>query len=703
MTDALDSPGFSKKLLSRLLQLPEGPCLDFKAEVIRLDSDKKKHNFVRHLVAFANIARRTGKPCYIVFGIPDIHPIPPDIDDTRNQYASKDKPKFWDIPNLSIHKKQTDGVFQVYQDLAKEYIGPQCPDFEIHYGVYKEKFISYLEVKCSNTTAPFKLKQPIENYPSGSVFVRYGSSSLQLASSEVNNLLSISEVVYLRPLEWMELINYHRSKDFKEVQELPKIELLTPESDSVKTLIEKSLQKEEKSILVVGAAGSGKSIMLRQLSYLISNYHNLELISSRPEFGSDQDTLVEEPIFIKDLEAIPSEKVPFFVELRDLATFNSLEEIDAYFVKRFNETLRTNIKTISSFINISGTKWVFLIDGLDEVRNRERVGSIFREWIRMLPENVQVVLTSRPYCVGENLCKTTIEISSLSNDQIIELIKLRTILIANSNELDILIYSSVNDLLSSKPNIFEFLRRPRALEGLITYFSSRKSFLASIDQDKVNSNIRRSKIVSDKGYVLVNSDLPKVTANDLLFDEEVNMPVYTLPEDSDTLTFSLGTVIQFVVSHLCEIEVKRQAEFGIDAKLVSEKSVHKIEEISWLTNWDAMKFKHKEDRDNEDEYLSWNEFIGFVKRERYPFFLFSDIYSRCFFAADYGFSVIEEDSVVKKEFFTNRRRTNYPIILEIYNDLRKSNGKQPFSSYSRRFVWIQLIELFKGIKTAVSW
>jgi len=692
------SSDFSRELLEKMLHSPEKPSCDFKQEVIRLDTDEKRDKFIRHLVAFANTARRTGKPCHIIFGVSENGQNI--LYDTRDQFASKNEPEYWSGDKVSIHKKQTDGIQEVYLNIATDFIDPQCPDIELHYGIFHDIFLSYLEIKPSYTKTPFQTKKPISRYPAKTVFMRYGSRSLPLNPEEADSLASASEIVYLKPVKWRDLIHFHLVGKFKEESERPKIDLLTTNGDSLISAVLQALSDNAKSILVVGAAGSGKSVFLRYLASILASHHNLDALASMPELGYPDVGPVKEQVSIKDLEGVPSEKIPLYIELRELSTFNSVEEIDTYLIKQISEILQVQIKSRDALINTPETRWIFLVDGLDEIRNREKVAPIFREWVQLLPKNVQIVLTSRPHCVEENLCQAFIELAPLKDIQVDELIKLRTTLRDAVTEYELAIYDEICSLLGEKPELYEVFRRLRSLDGLIAFFSSRDNFLARNDQDDVVPSLPRK--FSPKTYSKVlgtsTSKLPVVKASDLISSGVLEYDEDGGDDSNLEFFYNLGLAIRSVVDYLCKVEVKRQAEFGINAALQSEKSLYKLSKISWVTNWDNLRFKY--DGDNDD-ILSWSEFIGFMKRERYPFFLFSDIYLRCFFAADYGCRV-EEEELARKAFIQNREKLNFSIVFELFNDLRISNGMQPIEIETRSYIWTRLIGLFKMTKTAVN-
>ena len=50
------------------------------------------------MIAFANVARRVGQPCYVLFGVDEGDNRK--FIDVRTQYPGRNKPKGWDNPNV---------------------------------------------------------------------------------------------------------------------------------------------------------------------------------------------------------------------------------------------------------------------------------------------------------------------------------------------------------------------------------------------------------------------------------------------------------------------------------------------------------------------------------------------------------------------------------------------------------------------------
>lgn len=157
LSDAfLIEPSWFKRVVERWA---EGPRLDFKEMVYRLDSEDAKAKFTRHLIAFANVARRTGKSCFIVFGIEDANRTQSHWHDVRNQCATGLPPHWWNDPSTSIHTKQIDGVLEPIRRVAEIWIEPAVPDLHLRYGEVESIFVSCLEIRPTRTSTPFRSKR----------------------------------------------------------------------------------------------------------------------------------------------------------------------------------------------------------------------------------------------------------------------------------------------------------------------------------------------------------------------------------------------------------------------------------------------------------------------------------------------------------------------------------------------------------------
>jgi len=148
----------------------------------KLDSARSQYDFASDLIAFANVSRRIGKPCWIVFGVNDLTR---QLSQTLIQeYPGKNKPKGWDEPSVSLLSKQSDGVEKVFRDIAKEWIEPE-PEIELEFGFLEDHFVSFLKISPNYPMEPFHLRKEIifekdgkeRKYDKGSVFVRKTSST----------------------------------------------------------------------------------------------------------------------------------------------------------------------------------------------------------------------------------------------------------------------------------------------------------------------------------------------------------------------------------------------------------------------------------------------------------------------------------------------------------------------------------------------
>jgi len=126
----------------------EGPFIDFKRDWadILSEPDKTFRKLVRHVIAFANVAYRTGIPCRFVFGVDD---------KTRQIYSIKDvypgaPPKGKDSSGMAIDHLMNDGVLLPIEIELDKWIGPEVPELSLEYGEIDDcgetKLVAWLQV-----------------------------------------------------------------------------------------------------------------------------------------------------------------------------------------------------------------------------------------------------------------------------------------------------------------------------------------------------------------------------------------------------------------------------------------------------------------------------------------------------------------------------------------------------------------------------
>ena len=383
--------------------------LDIKAKMYKLDSNCRKGEFARDIIAFANTARRTGRPAYIVFGIKDeSREYVPGLE---NQYPGEKKPRGWDAPHVGHAKVMVDGVEMYFRNTARAWIHPS-PDLNLQWGFYKEKFFIYLEILPLPTEKPFSLQRTFvkddKQHQIGDQFIRYGPAT-QKVTEDLKPFLTTYSVPYLNFQQWKYLFTRHQNDLFKKSYEkiksfplygdrqkrmtaecgqtetgevFPSFDPQRNDNNLFDTLMKRidafsmaplSSQTQAQIINVSGIAGSGKSTLLRAVAYEMGVSFDHSALSNFP----------------KDIPQIP---IPLYVVVREFP--NNLGD--------FKRALKNEIDIqwkgeVEDYFAIPGTRWILMLDGLDELYKWEDFLPTLKGWLKSLPPNVMVFLAARPY------------------------------------------------------------------------------------------------------------------------------------------------------------------------------------------------------------------------------------------------------------------------------------------------------------------
>ena len=651
------SERFNENLFLRLSkETAEEIQFDNKSQVYKCDSDDNTFEFIKDMIAFANVARRVGQPCYVLFGVDEGNNRK--FIDVRNQYPGRNKPKGWDNPNVSPHDKQG-GVIEQLRQIIDNWIDP-VPEFRFEYGELLEDdnyvFVSYIEILPSYTSKPFSLKRSHTKggtfYQKGTIFIRRCSSTVLLEDSQASYLLSISEAEYLNQQEWREIVNFHLSGEFEIMNNLtPSFEHTTYENPSKTALsqVVEELEAGKRIILVRGSGGVGKSVLLYRLTLALANKHNLSEITKRVHFGVDDSDDNRDQVIsvIEQLEVSPYHPVPIFISLRK--AFTSSGELEKQILSDLNQFLRPKKqkhgilkRTIERLFNIPGSRWILLMDGLDELQVIEESHPIFCAWIKTLPDNVQVVITTRPNMSNRLFNNPhNITVHSLTNSQVMDLLRQEIFASLDKiQELPDIFFKKVEMWLDERPHVLELITNFRAFKGFVSLLTSSIDVnKPRIDQDIVSleSSQERindsekvdSKIVEDSQPL---SNIPKISIDDLLDDnskldtddlqnEDIELPQKMdgiILEDSHPLSSvpkisvdyllndnnkpniddlqneiklpSTAIAIQSITDYVQSEEIKRKEYSGRNPTSLADDAEIQLKKLAWKTSWNELVF-----------------------------------------------------------------------------------------------------------------
>jgi energy-coupling factor transporter ATP-binding protein EcfA2 len=653
----------------------ESPLLDFKASLYKLDDKDNICECARDIIAFANVARRTNKKCYILFGVGKDETERRVLYDVRDQFPGKKKPQGWDNPNVSIHDKQVDGVEKVFNDVLQHWIDPDMPDLSLQYGKINGVFVSYLEIKPKLSSRPFSFKcdylrkKDDKRFNKGDVFVRKGASTVRVPDSEVSCLYQWDQVAYLEQAEWRKIIQAHLSGEFEKMWNLspyfhPKTE--PPDLTAFDAAMQ-ALDAGKHLVVITGHAGSGKTVLLHRLAYALAKQHNLEMPTQRNLFGESESEGETIQSIASDLEVVPPFPVPIFMSLRE--AFENIDAFERGLLSRLQDWIdKDKAKRLDQFFNIPGSRWIILLDGLDELHNRENFAPYLRTWISNLPANVQVVITSRPaYAPTEpNPRNAVIGIKPLTTDDVFYLLMGRLQGTEWENR-----QSDIERWFSEHADIVELLACPRALDGFVRLLTPLvPDGRISLDQDRVELSAQHEQSVptGNDQAPIIEVD-PNLVQEELLHREDLSLA-------EEPLLPHLASAVRAITDFMRQEEVKRQESWGQDTQRIADQAKGELDEVAWYSDWSAGSFDCREHRIT-GESCRWNEDIGFIHRKSHWHYHFMCDLLHHYLCAEYAWDFELKDDMVRDRM--NQQRVDHPAtrsVLDLLNELRQDNGRE---------------------------
>jgi hypothetical protein len=701
MSGKNDSPGFRAAWFFQQFESGrECPTLDFKRQLYKFSSDEAKSDeakfeFARDVIAFANVAWRTGQPCRILFGI-QVDEGGRSLRDVRDEYPGEKPPKGWHHPDTSIHEKQVDGVEKVLHEVAAQWIEPDVADlFHLEYGEVEGKFVSYLEIKPVQTPGAFRLKQPGTKkkhvYRAGDVFVRCGASTMLVDPSQVPYLRPASRAAYLDQGQWKRIILAHTVGDFEAMQSL--LPSFQPRAKGQHTTafdaVLQALNEGKRLVMVEGNAGEGKTVLIHRIAFALAQRHNLDQPTRREYFA--QEDLVADSKTVDnvadDLEVVPAQPVPIFMALR--AAFEMMSDFTEQLLGQVRGWMgHSNLNALDLLFEIPGSHWVILLDGVDEIRNRQEFAPHLRTWLQRLPSNVQAVVTTRPSYASFDIPGTVrVCLDPLTKDEVLYLLMGKLPSEDEGND----IRSEVENWMLQHPDLLPMLARQRALDGLVNFLTGKTaSLITDIDQDQVEIVEPRTVLPAGVG----DGNIP-VIASEVLMGEgmiETTGVDTDLPEEERWAPPQIALALQSITEHMRQEEVKRQQDWGDNKQRIVDLAEYDLGQVAWNTDWERDFFDPAECEDKgwlHPETLVWNEDIGFVERQRvYQYCFFCSLF-RQYIAAKSAFDRANAGGGVRaikpKIGEQGLERHAAQIVLDLLNGLRAANGQEvlTFTKFER--------------------
>ena len=723
MTASQDFPGV-EWFLHVAANWTEGPRLDFKQGLLSLYASEeelekwdvnrkqgdliKKGEAARDIIAFANVARRTGKPCWIVFGVNDKDRSL--FYDLRNDYPTRQKPKHRAQFERKSLTAQQEEIAQQYCNLAKEWIEPP-PRLKYGFGEVNGKLVACLKILPSPKKQPFRLKRDAlakksRLYPAGTAFIRYGESTVPVDVDDLDELI-FARTPYLAEDDWKRMISpLQQNPVFENAwAAIREFSILDADNQDALEVLDLLNSNGYKHIAVVGPAGSGKSVLLHAFAYELAVRHNLDDLTYRKYFA--QKITNDEFSSLEDLEVIPRHPIPVFVHLR--GRFDTLDVFKQAVLMEMG--LRTNVDAqidyaLDDYFRIPNSRWVLILDALDEVQNlEESFGPSLEQWLKLLPENVQVVISQRP--VVEHGADSTIQIAKLNPERCKALLQIkRRILVADhgieETEAERMAENAIH-LLESHPEIHDVLFSPRAVDGLVYSLTDiDPSIYLEEEQHKEEIGSRLSGDVDggiqdseNNATEIVDRELPFVPedevaseggeipdgeigqgdmANDDNGEAEEDAPDERLP--------SFVTLYAKVVDYIREKEKERQKIKGLDPDSALDTATGELETLAWEKDWNSEMFtwRGKWKRILTNTGMRWNTYLGFLKRFQKERYRFLSLRFMAFCAANYGARGVVENYLNEDDIVDGIRKRQHETAAELVQDLLihllRDNGRE---------------------------
>ncbi len=699
MSDTDRSHRFDPAIIKRALR-QEDIWIDVKVQMYKLTSDEAKGEFARDLIAFANVARRTGRNCYIVFGIEDdTREIVPGLE---HQYPGKNPPKGWNNPRVSLADKMTNGVDKVLHEIASDWVSPS-PDFGLEWGWIDGKFVSYLEIRPTASDEPFALRRSFTKkhkntqvtYQRGDKFIRYGSST-KLVTREFEHLLvPIRKVPYLSPEEWHKILEGYREEPFSQAYDWvqSRFPLYEEHGEKALDLLLKAIQDGNHAVIrVSGGAGVGKSMLLRALSYALAE----QVVWPKSGFPTP----------------VPHGFIPLHMEVR--GQYFNRDDFEAKLRLLFQQ--KDAQFPVRNYFLIPETQWVLLLDGLDEIYSWEHVLPWLQDWVKQLPPSVRVVLSARPYIWPEKEHSPVFTIRALGPDEARQLFLARVQdLYRDALEDEQLTLEGValwaeqelwENLIQQNEMLLPLLTRPRSIDAVLYHLQIAKdgdeSLLADLEFSELGSEeTSTEKTVEGSDFAVGLEAKTEAQADSYVGEEilagfemedvvdtgqeEVSPTLEIFAEGKEEVVWPSPPLLAFlVVSYLWEQEVQKYAgSWGVWQTREQEaiRSRERIASLAWDLDWREERLRWPNERAWEVVRF-YGERVGVLEPERGAFCeRFSSLPMRWVETAYGGW---KREKKVRRWLKLARSLAVAPQhgqrILEILNAILVDNGRAPLLS-----------------------
>jgi hypothetical protein len=342
---------------------------------------------------------------------------------------------------------------------------------------------------------------------------------------------------------------------------------------------------------------------------------------------------------------------------------------------------KDSLQSLEQVFQIPGSRWVLILDGVDELRNRDIAAKVLKAWLDSLRDNVQVVIASRPYAV-EGFEGIEVKLAPLTPEDTLYLLKGK--ILRDLPEEGEQMALQVESWLANHPDLLPLVARQRAIDGLIkaVTVSPVEESTPAIDRSQVAVSAPQNVKLPAEG----EGEIPVVKPESLQGEGslEGNGDGENNSAEDIWLPLRLSLVLEIITEHMRQEEMKRQKDWGDDRQQVVDMAEYDLEQLAWHVDWGRDDFDPMVCRDKHwlsPDTLRWNQDIGFVVREHFRRYHFFATLFRRFVAARraYEDAEIDEASVRVKILEQKPERPAVQVILDLLNELRIANGREVFT------------------------
>ncbi len=496
----------------------------------------------------------------------------------------------------------------------------------------------------------------------------------------------------LEKQNWKNLFEFHKQGEFLEANnfypyyEIPiilKNQCLT--ENEILDLIGKI---ESRITFIIGKAGSGKSLLIRRLVFLLASKFISESIIS-DGYGANEEKIVEEDDYIihdigEELETLPKTAIPIFLSLRcDFPEINDFQkDLESHLSNILNLKTDEEIPKLEGFFSIPGTKWILFLDGFDELHNIEDRGPKLYSWIKRLPKNVTAVITTRPgISLGEP--GVILNLNSIQDrEQILNLLNLK--LNYAISDVNGEIRDTYHDIMS---NYLEWLKNDsdeimplfgnfRAIDGFVDYILGKMPWVISEeDIDNVIVDGPYFKWQHPKGK---SSKILPVYSSEIDFVSSDGFDLVPLKNEqidqTDNQPILEGPMIRSIVKFIRKENLKRHPAGILLNK--DEKARNELQKLAWYVDWSANFYNRdwiQTEKFIDEESIDWNENLGFLvcnPREKINFiYKYFQLYCAAEYACNYS-----------KGQLHSKDHPDYSQVVKLHNQLMQDDGYEPILS-----------------------